>query len=223
MGEGLLVAVEGVDGVGKQTLTRALTEVWEQSGISVARVAFPRYGESTTADLAAEALTGDHGGLADSPEAMAVLFALDRAAAAGDLRRLRAEHEVVLLDRYVASNAAFTAARLHEDGGGAAVRWIERLEIGRFALPVPDLQILLDISVEEAARRVQRRSDENAGRARDAYERDGQLQHRTAQVYRDLAERSWLSAWRRVGADPDIVQLAAELLPAQAPDTEMTR
>lgn len=223
MGEGLLVAVEGVDGVGKQTLTRALTRIWEQAGVRVARVAFPRYGESITADLAAEALAGDHGGLADSPEAMAVLFALDRAAAAGDLRRLRADHEVVLLDRYVASNAAFTAARLHEAADGSAVRWIERLELGRFALPVPDIQILLDISVDEAARRVQKRSNEDAGRARDAYERDRDLQERTAEVYRDFARRSWLSPWRLVGADPDVPQLAAELLPVQTFDTEMTR
>lgn len=223
MGEGLLIAVEGVDGVGKQTLTRALTEVWEQAGISVAGVAFPRYGESTTADLAAEALGGEHGGLADSAEGMAVLFALDRAAAAADLRHLRAEHEVVLLDRYVASNAAFTAARLHQDAGGAAVRWVERLELGRFRLPVPDLQILLDISVDEAGRRVQRRSDGGDGRARDAYERDRDLQQRTAAVYRDLADRSWMSPWKLIQDDPDPGQLAAELVGALSIDTEMTR
>ena len=45
----------------------------------MATLAFPRYGHSVTADLAAEALHGRHGDLSSSVYAMAMLFALDRA------------------------------------------------------------------------------------------------------------------------------------------------
>ncbi|EUA87311.1 thymidylate kinase domain protein, partial [Mycobacterium ulcerans str. Harvey] len=42
----------------------------------MATLAFPRYGNSVTADIAAEALHGEHGDLASSVFAMATLFAL---------------------------------------------------------------------------------------------------------------------------------------------------
>src|SRR5690606_9886414 len=79
-------------------------------GLSVGRLAFPRYG-TLHADLAADSLHGGQAGLADSPHAMALLFAMDRHAAREELLELGETHDVVLLDRYVASNAAYTAAR----------------------------------------------------------------------------------------------------------------
>ncbi|ETZ66567.1 thymidylate kinase [Mycobacterium sp. MAC_080597_8934] len=126
----MLIAIEGVDGAGKRTLAEGLRKAFEAAGQSVATLAFPRYGRSVTADIAAEALHGEHGDLASSVYAMAMLFALDRAAAVGDIEGLRRDHDVVIMDRYVASNAAYTAARLHQDADGPAVAWVHTLEYG---------------------------------------------------------------------------------------------
>ena len=109
----MLIAIEGVDGAGKRTLSEGLRKAFETAGKSVAAMAFPRYGQSVTADLAAEALHGAHGDLASSVYAMAMLFALDRAGAVAEIEGLGRDHDVVILDRYVASNAAYSAARLH--------------------------------------------------------------------------------------------------------------
>ena len=136
----MLIAIEGVDGAGKRTLSEGLRKAFEAVGTSVATLAFPRYGRSVTADVAAEALHGEHGDLASSVYAMAMLFALDRAAAVGEIEALGRDHDVVILDRYVASNAAYSAARLREDAAGAAVAWVHRLEYERLGLPSPDWQ-----------------------------------------------------------------------------------
>ena len=144
----MLIAIEGVDGAGKRTLSKGLHEAFEVSGRSVATLAFPRYGRSVTADIAAEALHGEHGDLASSVYAMATLFALDRAGAVAEIEALGHDHDVVILDRYVASNAAYSAARLHEDAAGAAVAWVHRLEYQRLGLPRPDWQVLLAVPVE---------------------------------------------------------------------------
>ena len=117
----MLIAIEGVDGAGKRTLSEGLRKAFEHAGKSVATLAFPRYGQSVPADIAAEALHGDHGDLASSVYAMAMLFALDRAGAIADIEALGRDHDVVILDRYVASNAAYSAARLHQDAAGEAV------------------------------------------------------------------------------------------------------
>ena len=203
-----LVVIEGLDGSGKRTLTAGLRAALEAGGRSVATLAFPRYGDSVTADLAHEALHGSHGDLADSVYAMAVLFALDRAGAREQIAALGSGHDVVILDRYVASNAAYCAARLHQDADGEMVGWVGELEYGRLGLPEPDHQILLDVPVELAAQRARQRADTEADRARDAYERDAGLQQRTAAVYRALAQGHWHGRWSAVAPDVDPAQLA---------------
>lgn len=209
----MLIVIEGLDGAGKRTLGRGLQRAFQAEGRSVTTLAFPRYGDSVTADLASEALHGQHGDLADSVYAMAVLFALDRAAAKEHIEALCAAHDVVILDRYVASNAAYSAARLHQDAAGEVVSWVGELEYGRFGLPRPDRQILLDASVELAAARARQRAEQEADRARDVYERDDGLQHRTGAVYAELAAANWGGEWSVIAPDVDPAELARSVHP----------
>lgn len=207
----MLIVIEGLDGAGKRTLTVGLQRAFEADGKSVTTLAFPRYGQSIHADLASEALHGRHGDLASSVYAMATLFALDRAGAIDQIAALRRDHDVVILDRYVASNAAYSAARLHQDASGEAVAWVGDLEYGRFGLPKPDRQILLDASVELAAQRARQRAEQEADRSRDAYERDDGLQRRTGAVYAELGAANWAGPWSIVAPDVDPAGLAASL------------
>jgi dTMP kinase len=207
----VLIAIEGVDGAGKRTLTQGLCTAFEAAGRSVATLAFPRYGQSVAADVAAEALHGQHGDLASSVYAMAMLFALDRAGAAAQIRELCGGHDVVILDRYVASNAAYSAARLHQDAGGEVVDWVHQIEYQRLGLPAPDWQVLLGVSAELAGRRARDRAQQDASRSRDAYERDNELQQRTGAAYAGLAAAGWGGRWLVVDADVDPGQLAARL------------
>lgn len=208
---GVLIAIEGLDGAGKRTLTQGLRAAFEDQHMSVASLSFPRYGHSITADLAAEALHGGHGDLAESVYAMAVLFALDRAGARAEIESLQAAHDVVILDRYVASNAAYSAARLHQQADGEVVTWVRQLEYGRLTLPPPDWQVLLDVPTELAAERAQSRAEQEANRKKDAYERDGGLQRRTGQVYTALAAQDWCGRWQVAGPDVDPAQLGRTL------------
>ncbi|WP_199253753.1 dTMP kinase [Mycolicibacterium mengxianglii] len=211
----MLIAIEGVDGAGKRTLSQALQTAFASTGKTVATLAFPRYGQSVTADVAAEALHGEHGDLAESVYAMAMLFALDRAGAIDQLSELRVAHDVVILDRYVASNAAYSAARLHQGAAGEVVDWVYRLEYQRLSLPHPDFQLLLDVSAEVAGERARHRERTEPGRARDAYERDNDLQQRTGAVYAELAAADWGGRWLVAGADADPATVAAEVAAAR--------
>lgn len=207
----MLIAIEGVDGAGKRTLSEGLRKAFEAAGKSVAVLAFPRYGQSVTADVAAEALHGEHGDLASSVYAMAMLFALDRAGAVDDIEALRRDYDVVILDRYVASNAAYSAARLHETASGPAATWVQALEYQRLGLPAPDWQVLLAVPAELAGQRARDRAQTEPGRERDSYERDDELQLRTGAVYAELAETGWAGPWVVADADVDPGRLAAGL------------
>jgi len=207
----VLIAIEGVDGAGKRTLSQGLRAAFEAGRRSVATLAFPRYGQSVAADVAAEALHGQHGDLASSVYAMAMLFALDRAGAAAQIRALCGDHDVVILDRYVASNAAYSAARLHQDADGEVVGWVHQVEYHRLQLPVPDWQVLLGVSTELAGQRARQRASADASRVRDVYERDNELQQRTGAVYAGLAAAGFGGRWLVLDADVDPGQLAARL------------
>lgn len=207
---GRLIVIEGLDGAGKRTMADKLTS---EFGARVARRAFPRYGVDIHADLIREGLHGRLGGFGDEVYGMAMLYALDRRGAADDIRAALADNDVVLLDRYVASNAAFGAARLHQDAHGGFVEWVRALEIDRFGLPMPDAHLLLRVPVEVAASRSAHREATEDGRDRDTWEADSALQSRVGAVYDDLAAAGWLAPWRVVDgtSTPDFPTLAAAL------------
>lgn len=190
-----MVVIEGLDGAGKRTLADGLATALTEQHASVTRMAFPRYGSDVHAELVHDALYGRLGDLPRSVHGMAVLFALDRRGAAETLRALQRRYDVVLVDRYVASNAAYGAARLEETAEGPFVEWIHELEVDRFGVPVPDVQLLLQVPVSVASARARCRAETDSGRAKDLYEADGGLQARCALLYDGLASRGWLAPW----------------------------
>lgn len=196
----MIISIEGIDGAGKNTLVTALREE-----LGAAVLAFPRYEQSVHARLAQRALRGEMGDLVDSVYGMATLFALDRRGVAEELRAYRGGG-LIVLDRYVASNAAYSAARLagEPQRARAVVEWVRELEFEQFGLPVPDLQVLLDTPPGEASARAQARERGDASRIRDRYERDAGLQERTYAAYRELARQQWAGPWL-VASDPQEV------------------
>ncbi|MFE2753538.1 dTMP kinase [Actinosynnema sp. NPDC059335] len=200
---GKLVVIEGLDGAGKRTLARALTDALGARGAKVSTGAFPRYDQDVHADLVRDALHGRLGDLTDSVYGMAVLYALDRRGAGDAIRADLDRYDVVLLDRYIASNAAYGAARLGQGADGAFVAWLRALEVDRFGLPIPDLHLLLRVPPAVAADRAAHREAEES-RDRDLYESDGGLQGRCAAVYDGLAAAGWLSPWEVLDGTADL-------------------
>ncbi len=213
---GRLVVIEGLDGAGKRTLSDGLRKALAGRAARTVQFAFPRYDADVHAELAHDALHGRLGDLAGSVHGMALLFALDRRAAVVQLRRALTTCDVVLVDRYVASNAAYGAARLRQGADGELVAWVRTLEIERFRIPVPDLQLLLDVPRDVAAQRTADRERTEPGRDRDAYEADAGLQQRTGVVYAQLAAAAWLSPWQVLdgSCDIDTAALAERLAPS---------
>ncbi|WP_353648405.1 dTMP kinase [Nakamurella sp. A5-74] len=210
---GRLVVIEGLDGSGKNTLTRSLVARAERAGARVATLDFPRYGRSIHADLVRDMLYGRLGDLSHSVHGGALLFALDRRDALPDIESALADNDLLVLDRYISANAAYASARLGGpagDAGTAMPKWVRELEVDRFGLPVPDLQLLLDTDADESARRAAQRAGGDATRELDDFERDGDLQVRTGQMYARLAAGCYLSPWTVLRSGPDGVDEVSE-------------
>lgn len=208
----MIIAVEGIDGAGKNTLVTAVTNQLRSQGHSVSSMTFPAYRQTIFADFADQALHGQLGDTADSAWAMALLFALDRKERREAIVDAARENDVLIIDRYVASNGAYSLARTQDP---AIVGWIEKTEFGDFQLPLPDVQVCLATSVGVAADRARKREASDVQRTRDAYEKDSGLQERTLAAYQKFAEGSWQSPWLMLtgddGADRLVEWISARL------------
>jgi len=192
-----LFAIEGIDGAGKGTLARNLLACAEAAGVRAAALSFPRYNETRFARLIADYLNGRFGRLEEVPVRFAVLlYAGDRMETLPRLNGLLAAHELVVLDRYVASNAAYNAAKLAPAERPAFVEWIWEVEHDVFGLPPPDLTCLLATPPATAHALVGRKGarDYTAAR-RDLHESADGYMAEVARLYRDLAAAEARSPW----------------------------
>jgi len=199
---GRLLALEGIDGSGKGTQAARLAERAREHGRTVAELSFPTYDGNPFSRAVADYLNGEFGAADEvHPELAALLYAADRFHARAALTRAIEEHDLVICDRYAASNAAHQGAKLQGEERQRLLDWLERVEYGEFALPRPDLVILFDTPVAVARSLVARKGERGyTTLAADIHEADTAHTTATREVYLELAERN---EWRVVHTATD--------------------
>ncbi len=173
---GWLIAVEGIDQAGKQTVCEQLVEWLRRDGTPAELTGFPDYATPLGREIAAF-LRGERD---FPPQARQLLYAANRWERAGVIRDWLASGRTVVVDRYIASGIAYGAAQ------GLDLDWMLELERG---LPVPDLTVLLDIPPEVSLARKRT--------GRDAYEERTELLSRARDTYLALAKAP---SWRVIDA-----------------------
>jgi dTMP kinase len=198
----VLVVLEGIDGSGKGTQTKLLFERALREGISAAHITFPQYGKNPFALAVSEYLNGAFGGVDEvHPRLSSLLFAGDRFASKGILMEALASHELVILDRYIASNLAHQAAKLPESERAAFIGWLEDIEFGAYQMPHPVLTLFLDVPLEAARKMVHLKSRQEGAYTQlkeDIHEQDADYLSRCQTMYEYLIERSIAGPWVRL-------------------------
>ena len=147
---GKLIAIEGIDGSGKNTQVRLLEHDLTSRGFSVYSTGFPQY-ESWFGKMVGQFLNGDLGPLDKvDPHFSAQLYAGDRFEAKSKIVTSLSRGAIVLADRYVASNLAHQTARVPAEKRADFLTWIEHLEYGIYDLPREDLVLYLRVPPHEA-------------------------------------------------------------------------
>jgi dTMP kinase len=142
-----LFVVEGIDGAGKSTQIRLLREYFSRRGFSCEYLHFPRTEEPFFGELISRFLRGEFGSINEvDPWLVAMLYAGDRKDAAELINNWLKTGNMVLLDRYTFSNIAYQCAKLQDPlAQDDLMNWILELEFRHFGIPVPDLNIFLDV------------------------------------------------------------------------------
>ncbi|MFH5806383.1 thymidylate kinase [Alienimonas sp. DA493] len=184
-----LIAVEGIDGSGKGTQSRLLVDALRAAGRRATLLSFPRYSETFFGARIGDFLNGRFGSLeAVDPFLASLLFAGDRLESKPALEAALAEHEFVVLDRYVASNVAHQGAKREGAERTELIRRIEHVEFALNALPRPDVTVWLDLPVPLATRLIAAKAQRDyTDKAADLQEADAEYLARTAAVYAELA------------------------------------
>lgn len=185
----VLIAIEGIDGSGKGTQAGLITQRLSDQGYRTSSIQFPRYSATTFGQAIGDFLNGRFGSLDEvHPQLAAVLYAGDRFESLSVLNEAIDSSDVVILDRFTASNFAHQAAKLQGEERQKLINWIDDVEHRVFGLPRPDLNVLLDISSDWSRELVSRKDERDyTSEEADIQESDRPYLERVRECYRDIA------------------------------------
>ena len=170
---GRIVAIEGIDAVGKHTQSLLLQTWLRKHGTRASSLSFPDYGTPIGREIKAF-LAGKRSFPA---EVRHMLFAANRWEKLSLIKESVAENEVVIVNRYTESNLAYGLAN------GLPLKWLLSLEEG---IPKSDLVVVLVAPTERVKTR-------RPG-PKDSYEKDHDLQVRVQSFYEELAPKfGWVT------------------------------
>ncbi len=159
--QGKLIVLEGIDGSGKSTQFKLLTDRLEKEGVSFRKVVFPRYGDSSSA-LLKSYLAGEFGKNPGDVSAYAAstFFFVDRYASfKTDWGEFYNSGGVIICDRYTTSNAIHQGAKIPREQLGDFLDWLYDFEFRLMELPRPDLVLYLDIDLDTSLSQMRSRQE----------------------------------------------------------------
>ncbi len=187
------MVIEGLDGSGKSTQLKILRAFLEKRSVPYRYLHFPRLEVGVYGNLIARFLRGEMGSIGKvDPYLVALLFAGDRADAAGQIRGWMDRGILVIADRYVYSNIAFQCAKLSSKEESDRLRdWILDFEYRYQELPRPDINLFLNVPFSFTRKQLEnhRKGDDRAylRGQRDIHEEDLPFQERVRKIYLSLA------------------------------------
>ncbi len=189
MGKTKIIAIEGIDGSGKGVQYQLLRNALCARGYSVATRDFPAY-DSFFGQEIGKLLAGTGSVRADQVDgkSMALWFALDRFESLRDY--VDGATDILLLNRYVLSNAVYQSIRDIDLGKPDLADWVFELEYTHLGLPRPDINLVFSIAPEQAEENVCKKGCRSyVGAGRDVYEASHGIQARAMAQYLAYAAR----------------------------------
>ncbi|MBP5230159.1 MAG: thymidylate kinase [Clostridia bacterium] len=192
----MFIALDGLDGSGKETQTRLLIRELEEAGIPYRYLSFPTYDPEYCAPVSLY-LNGRFGEDPDAVNGYAAssFFAVDRVSSfLLDWKKDYDEGKVIVANRYTTANAVHQLSKLPPEQADEFLEWLYDFEFGKLGLPKPDVVLFLCLSPEVSEAMVEKRS-RDTGRKEDIHEKS--VRH-LENSYRAALYSSFRLGWDRI-------------------------
>lgn len=191
MSSGKFIVIEGIDGSGKATQLKKLSDFLRSRGLEIATFDFPQYSEPSSY-FVREYLNGRYGSFKEiNPYAASSFFALDRYNAKKEIILALASGKITLSNRYVGSNMAHQGSNFeNSEDQKKYFNWIDNFEFEILGIPRPDLNIILHVSagvVQELVDQKGERQYISNGAKRDILESNLDHLKKTETTYQEIA------------------------------------
>lgn len=207
---GKLIVIEGLDGSGKATQAKLLTEALAASGRAVRQISFPDYASDSSA-LVKMYLAGEFGADPSDVNAYAAstFYAVDRYASfKRDWGPFYRAGGVVVADRYTTSNAVHQCSKLPEAEWDGFLNWLFDFEYRLMGIPAPDLVIYLQADTGVSQRLMSGRYHGDEAR-KDIHEKNLPYLNRSRQAAEYCRQKL---GWRTVPCVEDGAMRAIEAI-----------
>jgi dTMP kinase len=187
--EGKFIVIDGTDGSGKTTQLELLKANLEKSGYRVAVADFPQY-NTKSAGAVEEYLSGKYGQADEvGPYKASIFYAVDRYDASFKIRAWLKDGQIVLANRYTSANMGHQGGKIAEPAERKNFfNWLYDLEYNIFAIPKPDLSLILHVEPEISQSLAKQRAREDwSGKTKDIHEDNLEHLKKAAAVYREIA------------------------------------
>ncbi|PIX10975.1 hypothetical protein COZ73_03880 [Candidatus Falkowbacteria bacterium CG_4_8_14_3_um_filter_36_11] len=189
--KGKFIVIDGTDGSGKATQAEILVARLKSMNLPVAMIDFPQYGHKS-AGLVEEYLNGKYGSAKEvGYYRTSIFYAADRYDASFKIRKWLEEGKIAIANRYVTANMAHQGGKIADKQERKKFyNWLFNLEYRLFAVPRPDLNIILHVNADIAQKLVDKKGyrDYINGDKRDLHEADLSHLRDAEKTYLEIAE-----------------------------------
>ena len=206
---GRLIAIEGLDGAGKNTQSEKLLRYLAGKGRKVRKIDFPNYGGQGSA-LVKMYLSGELGSSPDdtNPYAASSFFACDRYISyVTDWKSFLDDADsVVIANRYTTANAYHQLSKMPREEWDHFLDWLWDYEFSKLGLPEPSDVLLLSVPASVSLANIEKRSERNNVK-KDIHEKDPGYLERSREAAEYAASRL---GWKVIDCAPDGTQLSVD-------------
>lgn len=183
------IVIEGLDGSGKSTQIQFIEEYFRRENIKTRFIHFPRTDSVIWGELISRFLRGELGAINTvNPYLIALIYAGDRKEFAQEILQWMKEGNIVIADRYLYSNIAFQCAKIsNKDEKEKLAKWIKYLEYEYYKIPLPDLNLFLNVPFQFTRQSLSKRRSGNdrdyLDGSTDIHEADLEFQKQVRDAY----------------------------------------
>lgn len=186
--KGKLVVIDGIDGSGKTTQIKLLSDYLREKNIDHEVISFPQYGKNEYAIKIEDYLAGKYGSIDEvNIKEIAKLYASDRNTVKDLIKSWLENGKLVIANRYASASKAHLGANIKDSEREEFFKWLDNLEYEENKIPKEDLTIILDVDPKIGQKNVLEKQRE------DIHEYNLEHLEKARQIYLDFSktESNW--------------------------------